>query len=279
MLTNEEATIVLTKMSEFDHIFEIVSATWGEPFLHENYIYYFDGFTAYIPRPLGEEDLTILDYVVRRHNPQRIIITSGKEPPDLPGYEREVWPIEGYRDELRILRPQPSKKMKKALNHIEREGIEVIVRSDGYYAADTLKLLVQTHEEFAISWRNTIWYALYPKIERIRLVELRKDGEIIGVQIVYDNRPRYVCFAEMGYRKDVKRASDMVYAAAFSLFGDVEILSLGGSRTPSIFSYKLEFFKDPALYCCQDYYWTKYTRKGLEDVKPWYVMMHEQREG
>lgn len=276
MLSEEEKELVLKRMKEFGHIFEIVSSTWGEPFLHEDYIYYFDGFTAYIPHPLGEENLNILEYVKEQHHPDRIILYSYQEPLDLPGYERETEHIEGYGDELRVLRPQFSKKTRKSLRRIEKEGIEVTIRNEGYYRADVLRLLVETHDRYAISWRNTIWYSLYPKIERIRLVELRKGDEIIGAGIVYDNRPRYVCFAEIGYRKDVKYASDMVYAAVFNHFGDVEILSLGGSRRRSIFEYKLRFFKNPELFCCKDYHWTEYTREDLEEVKPWYIRMHEE---
>ena len=276
MLIPEEEDLLHRKMDEFFHISEIVSTTWGEPFLYNDYVYYFDGFTVYIPHPFGEEDFSILDYVVQKHDPDRIIIYSDEEPPELKGYEKEPWHLEAYKGEFRVRNPKLSKKARKALNRIEKEGIEVIVRREPYYRADTLKLLVKTHDRFSVSWRNTMWYAFYPKVERVRIVELRKDGEIVGAQIVYDNRPRYVCFAEMGYREDVKRASDMVYGAALNLFSNTEILSLGGSKTPSIFEHKKEFFKDPELYRFGDYFWTEYIRDSLEDVDPWYIRMNKK---
>ena len=89
------------------------------------------------------------------------------------------------------------------------------------------------------------YYVVYPLIKKIKFAELRtRENILAGVMIIYDNSPRYVCLAEIGYNKNIQGASDILFATFLNkYFNKSEVISLGGSETEGIFRNKKHFFK------------------------------------
>ena len=164
--------------------------------------------------------------------------------------------------------------MKKALNRARRERYTWDIIELNEYRAEWLELLAETHERKIekINLRLILWYAMYPLSKKTKVLEVRKDGELVGIQILYDNSPRYVCLAEMGYNKSVKRSAEIVESLAISEYMEkTEILSIGGSPNEGVFRQKIELFKDPEiLYADVPYWWVEYRQRGSDWENPWW---------
>ena len=80
MLNQKEINEISQGMSSFSHIPELNSPIFGEPFLDNGYIYYFDGLTlTFFPERIGQKtDIESIKKTVIKitniHQPEEIVI-------------------------------------------------------------------------------------------------------------------------------------------------------------------------------------------------------------
>ena len=257
MLSQKQINEISQGMSNFSHIPELNSPIFGEPFLDNGYIYYFDGSTlTFFPERIGKKTniesikKTIIK-IADIHQPEGIVIWG--EIPDyfdikLKGYETCCnKKIDIQKTEMRFFGNYLlSGKANNAMGKFKKQKMTLKFVKREFYLSEYLNLLTETHKNKIDSSNILAYYAIYPLIEKIKFAEVRTKKNILaGVIIIYDNSPRYVCLAEIGYAKNIQRAGAILFSIFLNKYlNKSEVVSLGGSETEGIFQNKKQFFKN-----------------------------------
>ena len=258
MLNQKQINKISRGMSSFSHIPEINSPIFGEPFLDNGYIYYFDGLTlTFFPERIGQKtDIESIKKTAIKitdiHQPEGIVIwgeVSDYFEIEFKGYETHCnRKIDMQKTEMRFFNKYLlSGKANNAINKFRKQKMTLKFVKREFYLSEYLNLLTETHKNKIDSSSIILsYYAIYPLIEKIKFAEVRtKENILVGVIIIYDNSPRYVCLAEIGYDKNIQQASAILFSIFLNEYlNKSEVVSLGGSETEGIFQNKKQFFKN-----------------------------------
>jgi hypothetical protein len=278
MLNQKQINKISQGMSSFSHIPEINSPVFGEPFLDNGYIYYFDGSTlTFFPQRIAQKtDIESIKKTIIKiadiYQPKGIVIwgeTPNSFEIKLKGYETHCnRKINMQKTEMRFFGNYLlSNKANNAMGKFKKQKMTLKFVKREFYLSEYLNLLTETHKNKIDSSNMPAYYAVYPLIKKIKFAELRtKENILAGVMIIYDNSPRYVCLAEIGYNKNIQRASDILFAAFLNEYSNKsEVISLGGSETEGIFRNKKHFFKKfKKWYEYPCYVLIEYKKKGSQ---------------
>ena len=257
MLNQKQINEISQGMSNFFHIPEINSPIFGEPFLDNGYIYYFDGSTlTFITERIKEKtDIESIKKAIIKitalHQPEGIAIWG--EVPNyfdikLKRYETHCnRKIDIRKTEMRFFGDYLlSGKANNAMGKFKKQKMTFKFVKRDFYLSEYLELLSKTHKNKIDSSNILAYYAVYPLVKKIKFAEVRtKENILAGVIIIYDNSPRYACLAEIGYNKNMQGASAILFSVFLNEYlNKSELVSLGGSETEGIFQHKRQFFKN-----------------------------------
>jgi hypothetical protein len=272
MLTEKDQDFVLKNATNWFHLIDCNSTFFGEPFLKDGYIYYFDGrVVTLIPERIGKKTDSksindVLASISIEKNPERIIVwgeTPTKEI-DLLGYKSEKTESPIWKTEMRFHTRDfvPTKSYRYTLNKAKKLGLEIQFVTSRFYKSEYMKLLADTHENL-LNLKSLYFYTIYPHIPYVKFAEILKDGEIVSVYILVELLPRYVVIAEVGYNKDIPRISSMGDVLLLEYYRDKsEVISYGGCETKGNFDYKKQYIGEIAYYTYPNLIWYDFYKKS-----------------
>ena len=275
MLNTKEEKLISENVKSFDHLIDCNSHIFGEPFLENDYLYYFDGKIATLitPRIKGVINNAnandTIKKIITKHDPENLLFWG--EVPKLEikkqkGYQLYNEELDQYKKEF-VFKTNDFKsnpKYRRYLNMAEREGLTFNFVQLPYYKAEYTDILAKTHDD-QIDIRSLSYYSIYPRAKGIKFFEVFKDKKLIAVHIVLEALPYYVCFAEIGYDKSFKNSSGISGTMLMKEYLDkAEYISLGGSANEGIYKYKQELVGD--------------LRGGLEDHYIWCNFYKDKRD-
>lgn len=280
MLTKKEELKIRNNAHNYYHVVECNAHVFGEPFLEDGYLYYYDGFVITIisQRLEGVSDQDnlngIVAYVAKKHDPENIILWGEMPNVDIlnqKGYKLSSEKLEPWRRELVIHANdfQPSKKYKKYLKKAKEENLKLNFVDSKYYKEEHLRLLFNTHKNQSLGIKSLSYYCVYPNLEKTRLVEVLKGDKIVSINIIIDDSPQYVCFAEIGYDSEIKNISGLSKALLFEYYIDkTKFISWGGCANEGIFDFKKEFIGETPFCFYDNYERHQFYKK---DKKSWWI--------
>ncbi len=251
MLSSQEEKNVNGNVRDFYHVISCNASIFGEPFLENDYLYYFDGEVATLvsPRIKGDIDKASLNStiqkIITKHSPVNLIFWG--ETPTI-----EIKNQEGYKLKKKITDPYgmefifrttdfiPTSKYRSYLRKAEADGLKLKPVTDPYYKSEHTKLLAETHEK-RLGTRSLLYYAIYPLLKDVKFFEVVRDKDVLSINIIIEALPNYVCIGEIGYSKTSKNISGISTAMLIDYYLDkTRYISWGGSANEGIFNFKQE---------------------------------------
>jgi len=268
MLTEKEQAFILKNSTNWYHLVDCNAHLFGEPFIEDNYVYYFDGrIVTFIPNRISEKaDLASINLTIKKiadlHNPDNLIVW-GEVPSkeiDLEGYKSHKREIPIWKNEMRFKTKDfvPTHAFKKALKKAKSLGLELKFVRPGFYKSEYTNLLAETHKNM-LDLKSSSYYSIYPHIPYVKFTEIWKDGILISVHILSELLPKYVVLAEIGYSKDFPRISALDKALLIEHYKDkAEIISLGGCASEGIFEHKKQLIGEIPFYEYPAFIWYEF---------------------
>ena len=284
MINSKGEKLINENICDYYHLIDCNTHIFGEPFLEDNYLYYFDGeVITIISLRLGKEiDKKSLNNVIgkaiKKHNPQNVIFWG--ETPTLKIDEQE-----GYKLSKEINKPYkrelifntadfvPSKKYKYYLNKAEKEKLTINSVKLNYYKSEYTELLSRTHKKL-LDVKSLSYYSIFPNMERVRFFEILKDKKIVSVNIMIEAFPNYICFAETGYDDTFNRISGITGSMLIKYYLDkVKYISWGGCANEGIFKFKKDITGETPLNFYDNYIWYEFYKE--KEAKWWFMKMNK----
>ena len=282
MINAKEEKIINANVCNYYHLIDCNTHIFGEPFLEDNYLYYFDGeVITVISLRLGKQiDKNILNSVIKKiikkHSPENIILwgeTPTTEIDEQEGYKLSQKDIDLFRRELIFKTADfiPSKKYKYYLNKAEKEKLTINSVKSNCYRSEYTKLLSETHNKL-LDIKSLSYYSIFPNLEKVRFVEILKDKKIVSINIIIEALPNYICFAETGYDKTFNRISGITKSMLIKYYLDkTNYISWGGCANEGIFNYKKEIIGESPLNFYDNYIWYEFYKD--KEAKWWFMKM------
>ena len=283
MINSQEEKIINANIKNYYHLIDCNTHIFGEPFLDDGYLYYFDGevVTLISPRLKGEISKkslnNIIEKIIKKHSPDNLIFWG--ETPTL-----EIDKQENYKLYKEIIAPfkkelifetakfVPSKKYKYYLNKAEKEKLAINPVKLDYYKSEYTKLLSKTHHKL-LDLRSLSYYSIFPNVKRTKFVEIIKDGKIVSVNIILEALPNYVCFSEVGYEDSFSRISGISKSILIRHYLDkAKYISWGGCANEGIYNYKKEILGETPSGFYDNYVWYEFYKNKEAD---WWLMKME----
>jgi hypothetical protein len=286
MINSEEEKIISSNTTNYYHLVNCNTHVFGEPFLEDDFLYYFDGdvVTLLSRRLTGETNKDIINKVIakiiKKHSPKNLIfwgVTTTLEINEQEDYKLHKKISESYKKEFIFETASfiPSKKYKYCLNIAKRENLKINHVETNYYKHEYTKLISETHLGL-LDMRSLSYYSIFPNIKNAKFVEILKGDKLISVNIIIEVLPNYVCFAEIGYDKSFNRASGVSKALLIESYLDkTKYISWGGCNNEGIFKYKKELIgKTPICFDEDDYVWYEFYQN--KKAEWWLMKMKEE---
>ena len=282
MINFKEEKIINANVCDYYHLIDCNTHIFGEPFLEDNYLYYFDGEVVTIVSPrLGKEiDKNSLNNVIKKviekHFPQNIIFwgeTPTTEIDNQKGYKLSKEIMDSFRRELVFKTADfiQSKKYKYHLNKAEKEKLIINPVKLNYYKSEYTKLLSETHEKL-LNAKSLSYYSIFPNMKRVRFVEILKDKKIVSINIMIEAFPNYVCFAETGYDNTFNRISGITGSMLIKYYLDKsKYISWGGCANKGIFKFKKGITGETPLCFYDNYVWYEFYKD--KKAEWWFMKM------
>lgn len=282
MINAKEEKIINANVCNYYHLIDCNTHIFGEPFLEDNYLYYFDGeVITVISLRLGKQiDKNILNSVIKKiikkHSPENIILwgeTPTTEIDEQEGYKLSQKDIDLFRRELIFKTADfiPSKKYKYYLSKAEKEKLTINSVKSNCYRSEYTKLLSETHNKL-LDIKSLSYYSIFPNLEKVRFVEILKDKKIVSINIIIEALPNYICFAETGYDKTFNRISGITKSMLIKYYLDkINYISWGGCANEGIFNYKKEIIGESPLNFYDNYIWYEFYKD--KEAKWWFMKM------
>ena len=284
MLTKAEEKFIQENMTNFYHLAGCNTHVFGEPFLINGYVYYFDGavVTLIVPRLKGEVTKNSLDQVMaeilKKHAPDNLIfwgetpLLDFKQP---AGYKLEKEEIDLFKRELVFKTKDfvPSSRFRNYLSRAQRENLKIKAVKSNYYKADYTQLLAETHSGL-LGLKSLSYYALFPNLKIIKFFEVYQNKKMVSIIVVLEVLPNYVCFAEIGYDKSFKLISGLVNALLIDYYlKKTNYISWGGCANKGIFNFKKQLTGKTSLGFYDHYVWYDFYKKA---PAKWWLMKMQQ---
>jgi len=265
MLNAKEEKLVSKNVKDFYYFISLNASFFGEPFFENGYLYYFDGEVVALISPRVEGEITkanlnsTITKIIKKHSPQNLIFwgeTPTKEINTQKGYKLDKRDLDLWKRELifRTADFKSHKKYRQYLRKFDELGLEINHVKIPYYKAAYTKLIAETHVK-NIGTKSLSFYSTYPTAKEVKFIEILKDKKIISINIIADNSPNYVCFAETGWDKDLNRISGIVKAKLIEYYLDkTKLISWGGAANEGIFNYKRELIGKDIPICFYENY-------------------------
>jgi len=233
------------------HLIDCNTHMFGEPFLEDNYLYYFDGevvtvISLRLGKQIDKNNLnSVIKKIIKKHSPRNIIFwgeTSTTEIDEQKDYKLNKKTNDLFQRELIFKTTDfiPSKKYKYHLNKAEKEKLIINPIKLNYYKSEYTKLLSETHNNL-LDIKSLSYYSILPNMERVRFVEILKDKKIVSINIMIEALPNYVCFAETGYDNTFNRISGITGSMLIKYYLDkAKYISWGGCANKGISNLKKE---------------------------------------
>jgi hypothetical protein len=278
MLTEKEQEFILKNATNWYHLVDANSHLFGEPFLEDNYVYYFDGFiVTFIPNRLetkadSESINRAIEKIAKKHDPDNLIVW-GEVPSkeiDLAGYKSSKREIPIWKNEMRFRTKNftRTRAYKKAIKKAKSLRLELKFVRPKFYKSDYTKLLAETHPTM-LDLKSASYYSIYPHVPYVRFTEVWKDGKLVSVHILVELLPKYIVLAEIGYNKDFPRISAIDKALLIEHYIDkAEIISLGGCASEGIFEHKKQLIGKIPFYEYPDFVRYEFYKK---DPSRWWL--------
>jgi hypothetical protein len=280
MITSEEKQFIDDNLVNYYHLVDYNSHFFGEPFLSNKYLYYFDGLVATIvpPRLGADMDQKTIDdligSIIKLHAPENIIFW-GETPvldfKDQAGYKLNKRNINLYKRELVFKTSDflSSKKYRHYLNKAKEENLWLKFVKSPYYKSEYMDLLAKTHDKM-LDVKSMSYYSIHALAGKTMFVEVLKDEKLVSVNIIIENMPNYVCFAEVGYDESFNRGSGISKAMLIGHYlGKTNYISWGGCASEGIFNYKKEILGDTPICFYDNFIFYTYYKKEILD---WWLL-------
>ena len=280
MINAKEEKIINANVCDYYHLIDCNTHIFGEPFLEDNYLYYFDGevvtiISLRLGKQIDKNSLnSVIKKIIKKHSPQNIIFrgeTPTTEIDEQKGYKLSKKDIDLFRRELIFKTADfiPSKKYKYYLNKAEKEKLIINSVKLNYYRSEYTKLLSETHNKL-LDIKSLSYYSIFPNLERVKFVEILKDKKIVSINIIIEALPNYVCFAETGFDRTFNRVSGITKAMLIKYYLDkAKYISWGGCANEGIFNYKKEITGKSPLNFYNNYVWYEFYKNKKAD---WWLM-------
>ena len=282
MINSEEEKTINANVCNYYHLVDCNTHIFGEPFLEDNYLYYFDGevitiISLRLEKQIDKNSLNdLIKKIIKKHSPQNIILwgeTSTIEIDKQKGYKFYKKDIDLFRRELVFKTSDfiPSKKYKYYLNKAEKEKLTINPVRSNYYRSEHTELLLKTHNNL-LDAKSLSYYSIFPNLGRVRFVEIIKDKKIVSINIIVEALPNYICFAETGYDKTFNRISGITKSMLIEYYLDkAKYISWGGCANEGIFNYKKEITGETSLNFYDNYIWYEFYKD--KKAQWWFMKM------
>ncbi|MCK5475517.1 MAG: hypothetical protein KAI71_02965 [Candidatus Pacebacteria bacterium] len=285
MIDSEEEKIINANVCNYYHLVDCNTHIFGEPFLEDNYLYYFDGKVITIISLRSEKQMDkdslndLIKKIIKKHSPQNIIFwgeTPITEIDEQKGYKFSKKDIDLFRRELVFKTADfiPSKKYKYYLNKAEKEKLTINPVKSNYYKSEYTKLLSKTHNNL-LDAKSLSYYSIFPNLKGVRFVEIRKGERIVSINIMIEAFPNYLCFAETGYEDSFNRISGITGSMLIKYYLDkAKYISWGGCANEGIFKFKKEITGETPLNFYDNYIWYEFYKDKKADW--WFMKMAKE---
>lgn len=282
MINVKEEKIINANVCNYYHLIDCNTHIFGEPFLKDSYLYYFDGeVVTVISLRLGEQIdknslNSVIKKIIKKHSPENIILwgeTPTTEIDGQEGYKLSQKDIDLFRRELIFKTADfiPSKKYKYYLNKAEKEKLTINSVKSNCYRSEYTKLLSETHNKL-LDIKSLSYYSIFPNLEKVRFVEILKDKKIVSINIMIEALPNYVCFAETGYDDTFNRISGITKSMLIKYYLDkAKYISWGGCANKDIFKFKKGITGETPLNFYDNYVWYEFYKNKKADW--WFMKM------
>lgn len=282
MLTKNDENLINKNCHHFYQLVGYNSHVFGEPYLFDGYLYYFDGEVATLITHKAEGLVTeeslnkAIAHIAAKHNPENLMIWG-----ELP--ELKVKPLKGYKKKERKINPiykemvfktadfKPTKKYRQLLRRAESEGITIKKVEVNYYKHEYTKLLAETHKSM-LGPKSLSYYAIYPYKKETKFWEVIKGGKLVAVQLVVEMLPSYMCLAEIGYDKTTPKITGITDALLIDFYKNkVKYISYGGCANEGIFNHKQELIGKIPIGFYENYLWCEFYKR--QEAEWWLFRM------
>lgn len=252
MLTSEEAAFVAEHLESVDHDYYAQAGIWGEPFLRDGVLCYFDGETVQVAgAPLGKPHgpgavrAVIADWI----RDERVWFVNYFGPYELPSPGPEWTPV--YSSP-----PRPwTNELFAALPHRCRR--DDIRRSRGHgYATWIGRREYLTHEHLCllreVARRDTLgasdvgWMVNVVSVLRgaaTTVFEASAGRELVGFMVAHDFFPGRPLMTAAAFNRARPGVSDLLYHLTMSYYAErgAREIGLGYSAEEGLFRYKAKW--------------------------------------
>lgn len=269
MLNLAEQKRIRENTRNFYHIVRANAHLFGEPFLENDFLYYFDGEVATLVTPRIEGEITTdninatIAGIVKKLSPQNLIVWGEIPTTDIyeqSGYQLQksdlaLWKREIVFDTSEFV---ASSKYRSYLRKAKAEGLKLKFVKSPFYKAEYTKLLMETHKNL-LGIKSLSYYSIFPNLEDINYVEVIKNGQLVSVNVMVEIDRNYVCLAEVGYDKDFNRSSGLSAALLFEHYLDkAKYISWGGCSNEGIHKFKRELLGKTPVCFYDNYIWYEF---------------------
>lgn len=272
MLNSKEEKLIRENARNFYHVVSCNAHLFGEPFLENNYLYYFDGsvVTMISPRIKSETDKAsineTIENIIAKHSPDNLIFWGETPTLDInnqKGYKVNKRNISVRGNEMVFKSSDfvPTKKYKKYLKKAEKENLLSRQVDLSYYKSEYTKLLADIHPNM-LGIKSTSHYAVYPNAKETKFFETLKEGKVVAVHIVIELLPNYVCLGEIGYDKSFKGLCSMADVLVTKHYLDkAKYISWGSSPTEGVYDFKKGFLGEIPICFYNNCVWHEFYKK------------------
>jgi hypothetical protein len=282
MLSPTDNKSITSNVTSYYQLAECNTHMLGEPFLLNNYLYYFDGDIATLISMRLKGKITSQNLnntifkIIKKHSPQNLIIwgetpstnISRQNGYKLSKHNPAVQEKEMVFDTSDFV---PSKKYKRYLKRAKEEKLQLKILKPNCYKASYTKLFMETHKN-RLSPQEVSYYGMFPHINSVKFMEITKGSELLAVKLITAVDKRYVCLTEVGYNQKFKSSSGLSTALAIDYYLDkTKYLSWGICANKGIYDFKRWLLGKTKLYFYENLIWYEFYKK--EKATWWYMKM------
>jgi hypothetical protein len=254
MLTDDQARFVADHFDSVDHDYYLLSGIWGEPFLCDDIMCYFDGETLQVVGgPMGDAGptgATRVGAVIRDWaRDDRVWFVNYYGPCDLaaPGGDWTLvysCPPRNWNRELFIALPHHIRA--SDARRLGRRGYRTWVGRREFLSHEHLRLLrtLARRDSFLASDVGSLTnVASILRGQPTTMFEAHAGGELAGFLVAHDFFPRRPLFVTAAFDSSRAGVSDLLYHVAFEYYAErgAREVGLGYAVDEGLFRYKAKW--------------------------------------